>query len=104
MKDEIPSASPVQREVKPRAWAHSYSDSGILIRPRSSAQDAADDVAVVGGTAQVVALYDQAAIDAAVAAEKARLIAIARRMICPCCHSEEACEAAAAICEALQAA
>ena len=49
-------------------------------------------------------LYDEHTVRALLAAEKARLIAIAERMICPCCHSEEACEAAAAICEALQAA
>ena len=71
-KTELPGASPVQRMVRPRAWAHSYSEGGSLFYPRLSAQDAADDAEMIGGTVRVVALYDQAAIDTVVMAERKR--------------------------------
>ena len=40
---------------------------------RDNQQDAEDDAAIVGGSAHAVALYDERALDAAVAAERERV-------------------------------
>jgi hypothetical protein len=51
--------------VRPIAWAHRYSPRGLLHTLRDNQQDSEDDAAIVGGSAHAVALYDQAALDAA---------------------------------------
>lgn len=63
-------------KISPIAWAHRYGPSGRPNTLRDNQCDAEDDVRIVGGSAQVVALYDQAALDAAVAAERERCAAI----------------------------
>ena len=52
-------ASPVEPTVRPCAWAHRYSPRGLLHTLRDNRQDAEDDAAIVGGSAHVVALYDE---------------------------------------------
>ena len=69
-----------------------------------NSSEVVDELAEAQPLGTKLGLYDEHTVRALLAAEKARLIAIAERMFCPCCHSEEACEAAAAICEELQAA
>ena len=63
----------MSNETKPVAWAHRYSPRGLLHYIRDSEEEAAADVALVGGSAEVVPLYDQSALDAAVAAERERM-------------------------------
>jgi hypothetical protein len=70
----------------------------------ANSSDAVDRLTEAQPLGAKLGLYDEHTVRALLAAEKARLVAIAERMIFPCCHSEEACEAAAAICEELQAA
>ena len=62
----------VERGVRPCAWAHRYSPRGLLHTLRDNQQDAEDDAAIVGGSAHAVALYDERALDEAVAAERKR--------------------------------
>jgi hypothetical protein len=62
----------VERGVRPCAWAHRYSPRGLLHTLRDNQQDAEDDAAIVGGSAHAVALYDERALDEAVAAERER--------------------------------
>lgn len=59
-------------EISPIAWAHRYAPKGLIYKLFDTRQDAEEEVRVVGGSAHVVALYDQAAIDAAVDAERER--------------------------------
>ena len=61
--------------VRPCAWAHRYSPRGLLHTLRDNQQDAEDDAAIVGGSAHAVALYDERALEAAVAAERERCAA-----------------------------
>ena len=65
----------VERSVRPCAWAHRYSPRGLLHTLRDNQQDAEDDAAIVGGSAHAVPLYDEATLEAAVAAERERLCA-----------------------------
>ena len=62
----------LETPVRPCAWAHRYSPRGLLHTPRDNQQDAEDDAAIVGGSAHAVALYDERALDEAVAAERER--------------------------------
>ncbi len=72
MKDA--DAGRLELGVRPIAWAHRYSPRGLLHTLRDNQQDSEDDAAIVGGSAHAVALYDEAAIDAAVAAERERCL------------------------------
>ncbi|MFN9030138.1 MAG: hypothetical protein ACK54C_01910 [Betaproteobacteria bacterium] len=65
----------LETPVRPCAWAHRYSPRGLLHTLRYNQQDAEDDAAIVGGSAHAVALYDERALDEAVAAERERLCA-----------------------------
>ncbi len=62
----------LETPVRPCAWAHRYSPRGLLHTLRDNQQDAEDDAAIVGGSAHAVALYDERALDEAVAAERKR--------------------------------
>ncbi len=57
----------------PVGWAHRYSGNGPLHCLRDNEIDAQNDAATVGGSAHVVALYDEETLDAGVAAESDRL-------------------------------
>ena len=77
MTQDTAGEGPVQRTVRPCAWAHRYSPRGLLHTLRDNQQDAEDDAAIVGGSAHVVALYDERALDDAVAAEREKCAVIA---------------------------
>ena len=51
--------------IRPRCYATTHSDTGPLYGLRHTREDSEADVKHVGGTARVVVLYDQAALDAA---------------------------------------
>jgi hypothetical protein len=74
MNEQMPPAvtGPVEPTVRPCAWAHRYSPRGLLHTLRDNQQDAEDDAAIVGGSAHAVVLYDERALDEAVAAERER--------------------------------
>lgn len=65
--EPLPTQCGLSGGVKPCAWAHRYSPRGLLHTLRDCQQDAEDDAAIVGGSAHAVALYDQPALDAALA-------------------------------------
>ena len=67
----------LETPVRPCAWAHRYSPRGLLHTLRDNQQDAEDDAAIVGGSAHAVALYDERALDEAVAAERERCAVVA---------------------------
>ena len=80
MNNTPAGAGPVDVSVRPCAWATRYSPQGLLHTLRDTETDANDDAAIVGGSAHVVALYDQSALDAAVAAERERWAPLAAEL------------------------
>lgn len=75
-------AGPAEQPVRPCAWAHRYSPRGLPHTLRDNRQDAEDDAAIVGGSAHVVALYDELALAAAVAAKFERYAALIAELRC----------------------